>query len=252
VIDALGEPQAVLVLGGTSEIALATVRRLPRSRLRRIVLAGRPSERLDAAVAALSAEGFSGVVQVPFEATDTDGHGMLIDSVFDGGDIDLVLLAFGILGDQDVSEADPSLAVTVATINYTAMLSTGLHAARRLRLQGHGSLVVLSSVAGDRARRANFVYGSTKSGLDAFAQGLSDALHGSGVHVLVVRAGFVIGRMTEGRDPAPMAVTPEDVADVIVASLRRGRGTVYAPAQLRYVMSAVKLLPRPVFRKLRM
>jgi decaprenylphospho-beta-D-erythro-pentofuranosid-2-ulose 2-reductase len=111
---------------------------------------------------------------------------------------------------------------------------------------------VLSSVAGDRARRANFVYGSTKSGLDAFAQGLSDALHGSGVHVLVVRAGFVIGRMTEGRTPAPMAVTPEDVADVIVASLRRGRGTVYAPAQLRYVMSAVKLLPRPVFRKLRM
>lgn len=251
-INALDAPQSVLVLGGTSEIALATIRRLPRSRLRRIVLAGRPSARLDAAVAALTAEGYAGVVQTPFEATDTESHGPLIDGVFDSGDIDLVLLAFGVLGDQDESEADPSLAVTVATINYTAMLSTGLHAARRLRLQGHGSLVVLSSVAGDRARRANFVYGSTKSGLDAFAQGLSDALHGSGVHVLVVRAGFVIGRMTEGRTPAPMAVTPDDVAAVIVAGLRRGRGTVYAPAQLRLVMSAVKLLPRPVFRKLRM
>ncbi|MDP1878562.1 MAG: decaprenylphospho-beta-D-erythro-pentofuranosid-2-ulose 2-reductase [Actinomycetota bacterium] len=249
-INSMGAPQSVLILGGTSEIALATLRRLPRSRIRRVVLAGRPSERLDAAVADLTAAGFAGVEQVAFEATDTDTHGPIIDAVFDAGDVDLVLLAFGVLGDQAESEADPRLAVTVATINYTAMLSTGLNAARRLREQGHGSLVVLSSVAGDRARRANFVYGSTKSGLDAFAQGLSDALHGTGVHVLVVRAGFVRGRMTEGRPEAPMAVTPDEVAAVIVSSLRKGRGTVYVPAQLRVVMTGVKLLPRSVFRKL--
>lgn len=251
-MDALGEPQSVLVLGGTSEIALATVRALPARRLRRVVLAGRPSAGLDASVAALTASGILGVVAQEFDATDTAGHGPIIDAVFDGGDVDIVILAFGLLGDQTLAEADPNLAVTVATTNYTGAVSAGLHVARRLRAQGHGVLVVLSSVAGDRARRSNFVYGSTKAGLDAFAQGLSDALHGSGARVLVVRPGFVRTRMTQGLAEAPMTVDPEDVASTIVSGLRKGRGTVYAPGPLRFVMAGLKALPRPVFRKLPM
>lgn len=251
-MDALGEPQSVLVLGGTSEIALATVKALPHARLRRVVLAGRASAGLGDAVTELTAAGIAGVVSEEFDATDTASHGDVINRVFDGGDIDIVILAFGLLGDQLEAEADPELAVAVATTNYTGAVSAGLHVARRLRAQGHGVLVVLSSVAGDRARRSNFVYGSTKAGLDAFAQGLGDALHGSGARVLVVRPGFVRTRMTEGLAEAPMTVDAQDVARVIVTALRKGRETVYAPGPLRFVMAGLKSLPRPVFRKLPM
>lgn len=248
--DALDQPQAVLVLGGTSEIALATVRALPRQRLRRVVLAARPSAARDAAVEALTADGIPGVTAVDFEASAVAEHGALVDAIFDAGDIDITLLAFGMLGDQLAAEADPELAVEMATTNYTGAVSVGLHVAQRLRNQGHGSLVVFSSVAGDRARRSNFIYGSTKAGLDAFAQGLGDALHGTGAHVLVVRPGFVRTKMTEGMIEAPMTVEPEAVAQVVVKALRRGSETVYAPGPLRLVMTALKALPRPVFRKM--
>ncbi len=251
-MDALGDPQSVLVLGGTSEIALATVLALPARRLRRVVLAGRPSVGLDAAVTELTAAGVPGVVSEVFDATDTSSHGAVIDHVFASGDVDIVILAFGLLGDQAQAEADPSLAVAMATTNYTGAVSAGLHVARRLRGQGHGVLVVMSSVAGDRARRSNYVYGSTKAGLDAFAQGLGDALHGSGARVLVVRPGFVRTRMTVGLDEAPMTIDPADVAQIIVTALRKGRETVYAPGPLRFVMAGLKSLPRPVFRKLPM
>ena len=249
-MDALGEPQSVLVLGGSSEIALATVRALPRARLRRVVLAGRPSAALDAAAASLTASGVLGVETAAFDATDTAWHDSFVASVFDAGDVDIVLLAFGVLGDQAEAEADPDAAVAVATTNYTGAVSIGLRVAARLKAQGHGVLVVLSSVAGDRARRSNFVYGSTKAGLDAFAQGLGDALHGTGARVLIVRPGFVRTRMTEGLPEAPMTIDPQDVARIIVTALRKGRETVYAPGPLRFVMAGLKAVPRPLFRKL--
>lgn len=249
-MDALGEPQGVLVLGGSSEIALATVRALPRGRLRRVVLAGRPSAARDEAAAALTQAGITGVETVDFDAADTASHSAVIDAVFDAGDIDVTLLAFGVLGDQAEAEADPDAAVAVATVNYTGAVSVGLRVAARLRQQGHGTLVVLSSVAGDRARRSNFVYGSTKAGLDAFAQGLGDALHGTGARVLIVRPGFVRTRMTEGMAEAPMTIDPQDVAAIIVKALRKGKETVYAPGPLRFVMAGLKTVPRPLFRKL--
>ncbi len=249
-MDALGEPQGVLVLGGSSEIALATVRALPRGRLRRVVLAGRPSAARDEAAAALTQAGIAGVETVDFDAADTASHAAVIDAVFDAGDIDITLLAFGVLGDQAEAEADPDAAVAVATVNYTGAVSVGLRVAARLRQQGHGTLVVLSSVAGDRARRSNFVYGSTKAGLDAFAQGLGDALHGTGARVLIVRPGFVRTRMTKGMEEAPMTIDPQDVAVIIVKALRKGKETVYAPGPLRFVMAGLKTVPRPLFRKL--
>lgn len=250
-IDALGAPQSVLVLGGTSEIGLSTVRALPAARLARVVLAGRPGAGLDAAAAALAADLGDGptVTTEPFDARDTTAHRALVDAVFDAGDVDIVLLAFGVLGDQAVFEADPAAAVEAAEVNYVGAVSVGLLVAQRLRAQGHGVLVVLSSVAGDRPRRANFVYGSTKAGLDAFAQGLGDALHGSGARVLVVRPGFVRTRMTTGLPEAPMTVDPDDVAAAVVRGIDRGNHTVYAPAPLRLVMTALKALPRPVFRR---
>ncbi|MET9734758.1 decaprenylphospho-beta-D-erythro-pentofuranosid-2-ulose 2-reductase [Streptomyces sp. NPDC006458] len=247
--DAFGLPQSLLVLGGTSEIALATARRLIARRTRTVWLAGRPSPALEQAAASLRALG-ADTRTVAFDALDPDSHEAALGKIFAEGDIDLVLLAFGVMGDQARDERDPAAAVRVAQTNYTGAVSAGLLAARALQNQGHGSLVVLSSVAGERARRADFIYGSSKAGLDAFAQGLGDALHGTGVHVMVVRPGFVRTRMTAGLPEAPLATTPEAVATAVELGLRRRSETVWVPGALRLVMSAVRHLPRGLLRRL--
>ncbi|MFD7666143.1 decaprenylphospho-beta-D-erythro-pentofuranosid-2-ulose 2-reductase [Streptomyces sp. NPDC059788] len=247
--DAFGSPQSLLILGGTSEIALATARRLVARRTRTVRLAGRPSPALEEAAGRLRRLGAE-VRTVPFDALDTGAHEEALGKVFAEGDIDMVLLAFGVLGGQERAEADPAAAVRVAQTNYTGAVCAGLVCARSLRVQGHGSLVVLSSVAGERARRSNFVYGSSKAGLDAFAQGLGDALYGTGVHVMVVRPGFVRTRMTAGLEPAPLATTPEAVAEAVEAGLRRRSEVVWVPGALRPVMSVLRHMPRAIFRKL--
>ncbi|MFI8852134.1 decaprenylphospho-beta-D-erythro-pentofuranosid-2-ulose 2-reductase [Streptomyces sp. NPDC053499] len=253
--DAFGSPQSLLVLGGTSEIALATVRRFMARRARTVWLAGRPGSRLDSAAAGLrdeaAAHGAEVTVRtVPFDALAPETHEKVLEKVFAEGDIDLVLLAFGVLGEQHADEQDPMAAVRVTRTNYTGAVSSGLVCAKALRAQGHGSLVVLSSVAGERARRANFIYGSSKAGLDAFAQGLGEALRGSGVQVLVVRPGFVHTRMTAGRAAAPLATTPGAVAEAIEHGVRRRAPVVWVPAALGPVMSVLRHLPRALFRRL--
>ncbi|WP_301129258.1 decaprenylphospho-beta-D-erythro-pentofuranosid-2-ulose 2-reductase [Streptomyces cacaoi] len=253
--DAFGTPQSLLVLGGTSEIALATVRRLLTRRTRTVWLAGRPSPRLDEAAEQLRARAAeqgaeARVHTVPFDALAPDDHEEVLGKVFAEGDIDLVLLAFGVLGNQQRDEANPRAAERLARTNYAGAVSSSLVCARALRTQGHGSLVVLSSVAAERPRRANFLYGSSKAGLDAFAHGLGDALHGTGVHVLVVRPGFVATRMTEGMEPAPFATTPEAVAEAVAHGVRRRARTVWVPGVLRPVMSVLRHLPHAVFRRL--
>ena len=161
-----------------------------------------------------------------------------------------MVVAAGVLGDQTVDEQDPSAAAAVITTNFTGMASAMLAVTERLRHQGHGRLVVLSSVAGERARRANFIYGASKSGLDAFSQGLADALVGSGVGVTIVRPGFVVGRMTEGMAPAPFATTPEAVADAVVRGISSGASVVYVPPVLRWVFAVMRHLPREVWRRM--
>ncbi|MFJ9638136.1 decaprenylphospho-beta-D-erythro-pentofuranosid-2-ulose 2-reductase [Streptomyces sp. NPDC101178] len=247
--DAFGAPQSLLVLGGTSEIALATARRLVALRTRRVWLAGRPSPALDTAAAELRDRG-ADVRTVAFDALDPGTHEEVLGKVFAEGDIDVVLLAFGIAGDQGRDEEEPLAAVRVAQTNYTGAVSAGLVCAGALQAQGHGSLVVLSSVAGERARRADFIYGSSKAGLDVFAQGLGDALQGTGVQVLVVRPGTVRTRAMAGQPEQPFATTPEAVAGAIVTGLRRRSETVWVPGSLRVVMSALRHVPRPLFRRL--
>ncbi|MGW1028084.1 decaprenylphospho-beta-D-erythro-pentofuranosid-2-ulose 2-reductase [Streptomyces sp. NPDC002577] len=247
--DAFGTPQSLLVLGGTSEIALATARRLIARRTRTVWLAGRPSPALEAAAEQLRALG-ADTRTLAFDALEPASHEEVLGKVFAEGDIDVVLLAFGILGDQARDEGDPAAAVRVAQTNYTGGVSAGLVCARALQSQGHGSLVVLSSVAGERARRSNFIYGSSKAGLDAFTQGLGDALHGTGVHVMVVRPGFVRSKMTAGLQEAPMATTPDAVATAIETGLRRRSEVVWVPGTLRLVMSGLRHVPRALFRRL--
>lgn len=249
-MNAVGEPQSVLLLGGTSEIGRAIIQALPSSRLERVILAGRPSTGLESRCEELASMGISKIEAVDFDARNISAHAAVIDQVFDKGDIDMTILAFGVLGNQEELERDPHLAVQMVETNYVGAVSVGLHVARRLRSQGHGSLVVLSSVAGDRARRANFIYGSSKAGLDAFAQGLGDSLVGSGTSVIVVRPGFVKTSMTHGLEEAPFATSAEEVGARVAASLAKGRETVYVPGILRPVMGVVKALPRKLFRRL--
>ena len=241
----------VLVLGGRSEIGTAVAQRLVGQGYPTVILAARRSADLDQQEAALRHAGARTVDRVEFDADDLDSHGPVLAAVAARhGRLDVVVTAFGILGDQALAEQDPAHALAITHTDYTAHVSVLTHLATLLRAQGSGTIVVFSSVAGVRVRRANYVYGSAKAGLDGFASGLADALAGSGVRLLLVRPGFVIGRMTTGMTPAPFSSTPEQVATATVAALRKGRGEVWVPGILRQVFAVMRLLPRPIWRRM--
>jgi decaprenylphospho-beta-D-erythro-pentofuranosid-2-ulose 2-reductase len=243
--NALRQPQTILVLGGTSDIAQAIVRALDAPTLRRVILACRRPDQVD--TAGLCEE--AAVVAVEFDATATATHEALIESLAEAyGDLDIVIQAFGQLG-ADVGD-DPEAGARLAEVNYVGAVSSGLAVARRLRAQGHGTLIVLSSVAGVRTRPSNFVYGSTKAAQDAFATGLGHALHGTGARVMTVRPGFVRSSMTTGLDEAPFAVNPADVAEATVKGLRSGAAVVWAPGILRLVFGILRFVPGPIWRRL--
>jgi decaprenylphospho-beta-D-erythro-pentofuranosid-2-ulose 2-reductase len=155
-----------------------------------------------------------------------------------------------LLGDQEKAWTDHATAVELAQVNYVGAVSVGVLLAKTLQRQGHGALVALSSAAAERPRRSNFGYGSTKAGLDAFYTGLTEALRPSGIKVSVIRPGFVRTKMTAGMKAAPLSVTPEQVAEVIVDAVTHGREQAWAPAPMRFVMSALRHVPRPIFRRL--
>ena len=249
--DAVGTVQSLLVLGGTSEIGAATARRLVANRARRVVLAARDPGGAEPLAEELRGAGATDVETVAFDATDFESHRAFVDGVFDRHrDIDCVLVAFGVLGNQEELVGDERAAVDVVQSNYTGAVSVSIPLVDRMRAQGHGTIVYLSSVAGERARKSNFIYGSSKAGLDAFAQGLGDSLQGSGVQVMVVRPGFVRTKMTAGLEEAPLATDADAVAEAIADGLRRNAHTVWVPAPLRFVMSGLRHLPRPLFRRL--
>jgi short-subunit dehydrogenase len=241
----------VLVLGGRSEIGLELAERLVRRGARHVCLAARRSAELDAEEARLRAAGATSVTRLEFDADDLTGHErVLAEALAAQPPVTVAVLAFGVLGDQARAEDDAAHALAVVTTDYLAQVSVLTHLARLMRAQGHGRLVVFSSVAGVRVRRANYVYGSAKAGLDGFASGLADALHGSGVRLLLVRPGFVIGRMTEGMSPAPLSSTPAQVAEAVADGLDRDRDVVWVPGALRPVFAVMRLLPRAVWRRM--
>src|SRR4051794_14338915 len=240
----------LVVLGGRSEIGAAVARRLAGREASTVVLAARRCSDLDAEEKAVREQGAE-VERVEFDADDLASHRPLLDDVAARhGGIDVAVVAFGLLGDQARAEADPAHAVQIVHTDYVAHVQVLTELAQTMRVRGTGTIVVFSSVAGARVRRANYVYGSAKAGLDGFASGLADALHGSGVSLLLVRPGFVIGRMTEGMSPAPFSSTPDQVADAVVGALERGRSTVWVPPVLRPAFFAMRLLPRAVWRRL--
>jgi decaprenylphospho-beta-D-erythro-pentofuranosid-2-ulose 2-reductase len=249
VIDAVGNPQSVMVLGGTSDIGLAVAEAFAGGRPLRVVLAARRSPRLAAAVARLERAGCT-VETVDFDAREPRGHGETVRKAFAGGDVDVAVVAFGVLGDQEKAWTDAELALELAEVNYVASVTVGVALADQFKQQGHGAIVALSSVAGERARRSNFVYGSTKAGMDVFYTGLGEALRPHGVRVSVVRPGFVRTRMTEGLKAAPLSVDAAQVAATVVDAVRNKRDVVWAPGPLRWVMTVLRHVPRVIFRRL--
>ena len=239
----------VVIFGGRSEIGVELATRLAPGST--VVLTARTADRLDDQVAAVRAAGARAVHTVEFDADDLASHGPLVDKlVGEYGAIGTAVLTFGVLGDQVRAEADPAHAVAIVHTDYVAQISLLTLLATAMRDAGHGALVVFSSVAGVRVRRANYVYGSAKAGLDGFASGLSDALHGTGVRLLIVRPGFVIGRMTAGMDPAPLSSTPAQVAAATARALTRGRRTVWVPWALRPLFFGLRLLPQGLWRRM--
>ena len=241
-----GYQPRVLLLGGTSEIGLAILASLGLPASAEVILAGRDEQRLAAAGKELPAQ----VRTVPYDALETGSHQAFVDGLFADGHLDLVVSAAGVLVPQADLERDVRRAAEMIETNFTGHVSTLLAVAARMRAQGRGTIVVLSSVAAVRPRKANPVYGSAKAGLDAFARGLADLLHGTGVRVLLVRPGFVTGRMTAGMPPAPLATTPEAVGKATAAALRRGQATVWVPPSLAGLALALRLVPRPLWRRI--
>lgn len=243
--------RTVLVLGGRSEIGVAVAQRLVTRGADAVVLAARRSHDLDGEEAALREAGAATVERVEFDADDLSSHqGLLDDVVARHGTPEVVVTSFGVLGDQARAERDADHALAVLHTDYAAHVGILTRVANLLREQGRGQLVVFSSVAGVRVRRANYVYGSAKAGLDGFASGLADALVGSGVHLLIVRPGFVVGRMTGDMKPAPFSSTPDQVADATIAGLRSRRTVVWVPPALRLLFAVLRLVPRPIWRRM--
>lgn len=240
----------VVVFGGRSEIGLQVATRLAAGAT--VVLAARRAADLDEQVAAMWAAGAAAVHTVEFDADNLASHLSLVEAIVaEHGPIGTAVLAFGILGDQALAERNAAHAAAIVHTDFTAQVSLLTVLAAVMRPAGRGAIVAFSSIAGIRVRRANYVYGSAKAGLDGFVTGLTDALHGSGVRVLLVRPGFVVGRMTDGMSPAPMSSTPAQVADAAVRALRRGRSTVWVPAPLALLAFAFRVTPRLVWRRLR-
>ena len=241
--------ELVAIFGGRSEIGLELATRLAPGAT--VLLAARRADKLDDEVAMVRAAGATAVHVREFDADDLASHAPLIESIVtDHGPIQAAVLAFGILGDQARAEKDAGHAAAIVHTDYVAQVSLLTVLAETMRAAGRGTIVTFSSIAGARVRRANYVYGSAKAGLDGFCSGLADALHGSEVRLLVMRPGFVIGRMTDGMAPAPFSRTAPQVADATVRALRGKRSSVWFPWQVGALAAVMRLLPRAVWRRM--
>lgn len=241
----------MLLLGARSEIGGQVAERFVGAGARTVLLGVRGGEAPAGLAERLRALGADSVVTFAFDADDlTAARTTLGRLEQEHGPLDVVLICFGVLGDQARAEVDAEHAVAVVHTDYVAQVNALTVLAPRLRARGRGTLVVFSSVAGVRVRRANYVYGSAKAGLDGFASGLGDSLVGSGASVLIVRPGFVVGRMTAGMTPAPLSSDPGQVADAVVAAVHRGDRVVWVPKALRWLFAGLRLLPQGIWRRM--
>ncbi|MEE9965908.1 MAG: decaprenylphospho-beta-D-erythro-pentofuranosid-2-ulose 2-reductase [Propionicimonas sp.] len=250
-IDATGNPQTVLLLGGTSEIGVAIITEYLANGPLRVILGVQPGDELvDDTVTVLRAAGASEVVTLEFDATAFDTHPAVIEDAWSVADVDTAIVAFGMLGEAEELWQNQAKAVLAANVNYTGAVSVGVLLGQRMKAQGYGQIIVMSSVAGEKVRRSNFVYGSTKAGLDGFYRLLGEALEPFGPKVLVVRPGQVRTRMSAHVKEAPLTVDKDQLAKQVVEATRKGEKLIWVPAQFKLVMWVLKHIPGPIFRLL--
>lgn len=250
--NAFGQPQSLVVLGGSSDIARAITRKLCAARTHTVVLAGRDGALLEAAASEARDYGASRTDIVTFDATDLTSASRCVTEAFDkaGDTVDLVIVAVGLLGEQSSDEDDAAAAGRVAVVNFAWPVAALAEVRRRLVAQGSGRILVFSSVAGVRVRRSNYLYGGAKAGLDRLCQGLADSLEGTGVTLQLVRPGFVRSKMTTGRKEQPFATGVNEVAENVVRAMTGTERVIWSPPPLRYAFAVLRLLPAALWRKI--
>lgn len=242
----------VLVLGATSAIAIATMR-IYAGRGSSFYLAARNQDKLDAVASDLRVRGASAVSAAAIDLDDTSRHAtMLKNAVSELGGIDVVLLAYGVLGDQAVSQETYFEAEKVFRTNLMSAISLLTWLGNYFAERKSGTIAVISSVAGDRGRQSNYVYGASKAGLSTFVQGLRNRMHVYGVNVLTVKPGFVATPMTAHLKQGALFASPERVAQGIVHGIDRRKDEIYVPGFWRPIMGVIRLVPERVFKKLKL
>lgn len=247
----IASPRTALVLGGNSDIAHATVARLARDGLARVVLAVRDPDTLEARLLAEPLPVDEVTIET-WDVLDASAHTPMVErAAMTLGGIDLVLCVVGSLGHGAGLDASAETASQLIASNFTGPAVALTDIAHHLMQRGFGTIVVVSSIAGVRARKSNYLYGSAKAGIDAFAQGLGDAVAEHGVRVHVVRPGFVATKMTTGLRPAPFATTTTAVAELVAAVARCDRSrVVHVPQILGPVFGVLRAMPRPLWRRI--
>lgn len=242
--------QKILVIGATSAIAKAAARQFA-AQGDALCLLARNQEKLDALASDLRVRGAGAVHAFLFEANDFASHGAVLDQAIQSlGGLDTVLIAHGTLGDQKACERDFNEALRELNTNAISVISLLTHLANYFEAQRRGCIAVISSVAGDRGRQSNYVYGAAKGMVSTFLQGLRNRLFKSGVHVLTIKPGFVDTPMTAAFSKGALWATPEAVAAGIVRAIAKRRDVVYLPFWWRWIMLAVRTAPEVVCKRL--
>jgi decaprenylphospho-beta-D-erythro-pentofuranosid-2-ulose 2-reductase len=250
--NAFGQPQCVVVLGGSSDIARALTKRLCAARAHTVVLGGRNQALLDESAEEAKDYGASTTDTVIFDAEDVSDAARAVTEAFEkaGEDVDLVVVAVGLLGDQLTQEDDAVESARVATVNFAWPVAALAEVRRRLVAQGHGRILVMSSVASIRIRRSAYLYGGAKAGLDRLCNGLADSLEGTGVTLQLLRPGVVRTRMTKDQAPIPFTTGPEEVAGDVMKGLATNNRVIWSPPLMRYAFAVLRHLPKPIWRKI--
>jgi len=246
-----GQPQSVVVFGGSSDIARALTKRLCASRANTVILCGRNQELLDESAEEAKDYGASTTDTVVFDAEDVSNAAQVVTDAFEkvGGNVDLVVIAVGLLGDQFAQENDAAAAASVALVNFAWPVAALAEIRRRLVAQGNGRILVMSSVASIRIRRNAYLYGGAKAGLDRLCDGLADSLEGTGVRLQLLRPGVVRTRMTTDQAPIPFTTGPEEVAGYVMRGLATNDRVIWSPPIMRYAFAMLRHLPKPIWRK---
>jgi short-subunit dehydrogenase len=240
----------VLVLGGTSTIARAIADELA-ARGFDLALAGRDAAELETVAADLRLRRGVTTTVHRVDVLDMERHAGALAPCLTA-ELRGVVLAFGYLGDQRRAETDPAEARRILDTNLTGCVIALNLVAAHLARTGGGFVCALSSVAGDRGRQSNYVYGAAKAGLTAYLSGLRNRFASAGVRVLTVKAGVVDTRMSAGMPGAALAAAPAAVARAVVRAITRGRDVIYVPWFWRWIMLAIKMIPERVFKKLKL